>query len=244
MAASQKSSADENSITYDEHRNNAISIAHFNYGTVSVDVAKFLKGHASRIRRYVGQSIITVGKDLLSAKHYLPHGAFIHWVEAEVGIPARSAQAYMQAAKWAEGKRAMVAHLPPALLYVLSASSTPTEFAADTLRRIEGGEQLTLSVVRAELKALRDEDRRTVTVDPAICPTEPSTRSADLNTDEGAQTMSVRLAIAILARALSTDDFKQVQEIMTHEAVLSDPLLPQSIHAAFSDITLSIFGEN
>src|SRR5262249_7339757 len=78
----------------------------FDYNSVSSPVASFLKGQAERIRRqYVG-SIIQIGRALLSAKSHLSHGEFLCWVEGEVCIPARTAQAYMRVAQWSEDKSA------------------------------------------------------------------------------------------------------------------------------------------
>jgi hypothetical protein len=81
----------------------------FDYASVTIPVAKFLKGQATRIRQYAGKAIVQIGGDLVSAKHYLSHGQFLRWVENEVGIPPRTAQAYMQAAQWAADHRAMAA---------------------------------------------------------------------------------------------------------------------------------------
>ena len=82
----------------------------FNYDSVSPTVAKFLKGQANRILRTSSSAVIQVGKDLIAAKHYLPHGSFLVWVENEVGMRTRTAQAYMRVAQWASGKSATVAH--------------------------------------------------------------------------------------------------------------------------------------
>jgi hypothetical protein len=59
------------------------------YFLVSPSVANFLRGQADRIRQYTRKSIIQIGKDLVAAKRYLSHGAFLRWVESEVGIPVR-----------------------------------------------------------------------------------------------------------------------------------------------------------
>ncbi|HEV2956733.1 MAG TPA: DUF3102 domain-containing protein, partial [Xanthobacteraceae bacterium] len=123
----------------------AAGVSEFDYASLPISVAKFLKGQATRIRQYAGKSIIQIGKDLAAAKHYLSHGQFVRWAEKEVGIPARTAQGYMRAAQWAAGKSAAVAHLPPSLLYVLSASSTPEELVEDILRKAEVGEEIVLS---------------------------------------------------------------------------------------------------
>ena len=96
-----------------------------------------------------------MGKGLIGAKHYLSHGAFLRWVESEVGIPARTAQAYMRVAQWVSGKSPTIKHLPPTILYLLSAPSTPQEFIVDILKRAEAGEQFVLPAIRSELKALR-----------------------------------------------------------------------------------------
>jgi hypothetical protein len=99
--------------------------------------------------------VVNIGKDLIGAKRYLSHGAFLCWVEAEAGIPARTAQVYMQVAQWVGGKGATVAHLPLTALYLLSARSTPNEFAMDVLNRVQRGETVSLTSLREELKAVR-----------------------------------------------------------------------------------------
>jgi hypothetical protein len=127
----------------------------FDYGSLTPSAARFLKEQARKIVRTSANSVIQIGRDLVAAKHYLNHGAFLRWVEGEVGMRARTAQAYMQVANWVSGKSATVAHLPPSVLYLLSAASTPEQYVGDILRRIEAGENVALTVVRDELKALR-----------------------------------------------------------------------------------------
>jgi hypothetical protein len=127
----------------------------FDYSTVPPSVATFLKNQAERIRRSGASFVLNIGKDLIGAKRYLSRGAFLHWVEAEAGIPARTAQVYMQVAQWAGSKSATVAHLPLTALYLLSARSTPNEFATDVLNRVQGGESVSLTAIREELKAVR-----------------------------------------------------------------------------------------
>src|ERR1700712_4880530 len=101
----------------------------FDYSSVSSPLANFLKGQADRIRRQCVTSIIQIGKALLEAKRHLSHGAFLLWVECEVCMPVRTAQAYMRVAQWASAqKTAVVAHLSPTILYLLSAPSTPEDF--------------------------------------------------------------------------------------------------------------------
>jgi hypothetical protein len=139
--------------TTDELAKRSANYVGFDYSTLSSAVADFLRGQTHRICRQSGTSIVNIGKDLIAAKHHLSHGAFLKWVEFEVGLPARTAQAYMQMAQWATRKNASVAHLPPSLLYLLSARSTPSSYADDVLKRIEGGERIALQDVRADLSA-------------------------------------------------------------------------------------------
>ena len=134
--------------------------ARFDYDTVPSTVASFLKGQADRIRKQCVTSIIQIGKALNEAKRHLSHGAFLRWVEWEVCLPARTAQAYMKVASWAADKNAAVAHLSPSTLYVLSASSTPDDYVTKILSRAESGEIIPPSAVRSELKALRESGRR------------------------------------------------------------------------------------
>jgi hypothetical protein len=124
----------------------------FDYATVPPSVATFLKNQGERIRRCGASFVVNIGKDLIGAKRYLSHGAFLCWVEAEAGIPARAAQVYMQVAQWVGGKGATVAHLPLTALYLLSARSTPNEFTKDVLNRVQRGETISLTALRAELK--------------------------------------------------------------------------------------------
>jgi Protein of unknown function (DUF3102) len=205
-----------------------LPFAPFEYTDLSASVAKFLRSQAERIRRNAASSIINVGKDLIGAKHYLSHGAFIAWVESEVGIPARTAQAYMRVAKWASHKNATVAHLQPSLLYLLSNPSTPTSFGDDVLKRIEAGERISLRAIRDELRDLRDSP-----CDEHQGQGRIMLPRARHETTTPMKDPTLLEAIAILARGLSAQDFNRVKEIMTAKSVLDDPDLPQQIVTAF-----------
>jgi hypothetical protein len=203
----------------------------FDYSALPSSAAEFLKGQAHRIRRQAAISVVRIGKDLLAAKHYLSHGAFLNWVEAEVGIPARTAQAYMQVAQWASRKSTGVSLLPPSILYVLSAPSTPESYANDILRRIEAGEHIAPPIIRSELRSLRarrlegNPDKRDVL--------QQDRRGLPLPIKIEAN-IALHRAVTILARGLSTEDFTQVRSILTSETVLEDPKLASKIVAAFS----------
>jgi len=230
-----------NETTSNRNEMNGQSVEHskndtpFDYRNLPASVTDFLKGQAHRIRRQATMSIIHIGKDLIAAKHYLPHGAFLNWVVAEVDIPARTAQAYMQVAQWAANKSATVALLPPALLYFLSASRTPDSIVDDILKRVEMGERVELPAIRQELKRLR-ESRRKGNSDPG----RTVQQAAPLDHDDWATavetepTASLQRAVAILGRGLCMEDFALVREIFTSKAVLNAPELAKNIAGAFS----------
>lgn len=204
----------------------------FDYASVPTSVAKFLKSQATRIRQYTGKTIVQIGGDLVSAKHYLSHGQFLRWVESEVGIPPRTAQAYMRAAQWASDHRATAAVLPPSLLYILSSPSTPKEFAKAVERRIEAGEHISPTAVRAELKAIRTAERAERVDECTIgCPTPPNATD-----QEDAKTridFALSEVVEILANSLSTAEFSRVCAVLISNDVLHQPDLPETIKRAF-----------
>src|SRR5271166_3094852 len=100
----------------------------FDYGSLPAGEAKRLRQHTEKIRGQMQATvpiIIEIGRELIAIKETLDHGRFITWVEAEIGITRRTAQNYMNAARFAEGKSEMVSLLNPAVLYRLSSKTTP-----------------------------------------------------------------------------------------------------------------------
>jgi hypothetical protein len=207
----------------------------FDYSSVPSPVANFLKGQADRIRRQCVTSIIQIGKALLEAKRHLSHGAFLLWVEREVCMPVRTAQAYMRVAQWASAKKnAIVAHLSPTMLYLLSAPSTPDNFVTDILTRVEAGESIAPSVMRKELKALRSikrlDDGSATGATAIQTPASMKSEEAEVGNDSSG---GLDELVEILIERLTAEDFERVRRIMTGEAVLYDPELPQNLGRAF-----------
>jgi hypothetical protein len=204
----------------------------FDYQSVPSSVANFLKGQADRIRRQCVTSVIQIGKALLEAKRHLSHGAFLRWVEWEVGIPVRTAQAYMRTASWASGKSAIVAHLSPTMLYLLSAPSTPADLVAKVLARVEDGEIVAPSLVREELKVMRSNGRaRDGSPHNFVCQPlqlQPSSPPIGDNFFGGLSDL-----VEILLKGLSAVEFDRVRQILTSDAVLCDPHLSRNLERAF-----------
>lgn len=116
----------------------------FDYSVFDVETASNLRAQANRIRKRIGkatQDLIDIGRDLLAAKkHLLDHGEFIKWVEFEVGIVRRTAQAYMAIAKLADEKGAAIALLPPTTAHRLAAKSTPSEVVSEVVAKAQSGD--------------------------------------------------------------------------------------------------------
>jgi hypothetical protein len=212
----------------DAIRGGRLDGAKFDYGALPSSVARFLHGQADRIRRQCANSVIQIGKALIESKRHLSHGGFIHWVESEVGIPARTAQAYMRAANWASGKSATVAHLPPSALYLLSAPNVPEEFVHDILRRVEAGEQIAPSVVQGELKAFRGRPK----AGSGYTQSNGKGRIVSFHQENQTRSEIAELA-AFLSRTLSAGDFARVCRTFTSDKVLSDPRLAENLGMVF-----------
>ncbi|MFY9837017.1 MAG: DUF3102 domain-containing protein [Xanthobacteraceae bacterium] len=118
----------------------------FDYSVIDADLASNLRRQATRIRTRIGkatQDLIDIGRDLLAAKkHLIDHGDFIKWVEAEVGIARRTAQAYMAIAKLADDKGAAVALLPPTTVHRLASKSAPPEVVSEVVAKAQSGDVL------------------------------------------------------------------------------------------------------
>jgi Protein of unknown function (DUF3102) len=118
----------------------------FDYSVIDADLASNLRRQATRIRTRIGkatQDLIDIGRDLLAAKkHLIDHGDFIRWVEAEVGIARRTAQAYMAIAKLADDKGAAVALLPPTTVHRLASKSAPPEVVSEVVAKAQSGDVL------------------------------------------------------------------------------------------------------
>ena len=118
----------------------------FDYSAIDADLASNLRRQANRIRTRIGkatQDLIDIGRDLLAAKkHLIDHGDFIKWVEAEVGIARRTAQAYMAIAKLADDKGAAIALLPPTTVHRLASKSAPPEVVSEVVAKAQSGDVL------------------------------------------------------------------------------------------------------
>jgi Protein of unknown function (DUF3102) len=79
----------------------------FNYSEMDSDTTIYLQQNAQETRgllKRTSEDIIQIGKNLLEAKARIPHGQFIPWAKAELGISQSTSWRFMQAAQGKEIK--------------------------------------------------------------------------------------------------------------------------------------------
>jgi hypothetical protein len=154
----------------------------FDYSVLDVDIASNLREQANRIRTRIGkatQDLIDIGRDLLAAKkHLLDHGEFIKWVESEVGIARRTAQAYMAIAKLADDKGAAIALLPPTTVHRLAAKSAPPEVVSEVVAKARSGDVLPDRTVFEMISEAKAQKKQTEQVS-RLCGTEQSNDNSE-----------------------------------------------------------------
>lgn len=131
----------------------------FDYGDLDAEKAQVLRDAAGAIQNIQHAAIADVGRHLSRAREVLDHGQFLKWADAELGIKPRSAQNYMAAAKFLEGKCATVAHLPPGILYKLSASSAPADVVAAVVAASMTDAPMPVSEIAERLAEAREEEK-------------------------------------------------------------------------------------
>jgi hypothetical protein len=127
-------------------------------GAMQADLAALADQIRERLHRHTSD-MVAIGADLIAVKELLEHGQFGGWIEREFGMTARSAQMYMRAPEWAEGKSEIISHLPPAALRLLSAPTTPQPIQEEVLEAIRVGDEVDFKGVEARVKEQREELR-------------------------------------------------------------------------------------
>ena len=139
--------------------NTRSTVEPFAYSELETSVAQEAKAIAERIRARNQAAVIDTGRDFVRMKDRLGHGHFIRWLDAEFSMTARTAQRYMGAAAAFHDKCELVSYLPPSELYALSAPSTPAHVRQEFLQRLEAGERLSPTIVRAMVRRAKKERR-------------------------------------------------------------------------------------
>ncbi len=130
----------------------------FDYTSLTAEVAAAARKAAETIRREVLRTIPLVGRHLLAVKEMLHHGQFTAWAQAELGMTARTAQNYMNAARWLEGKPKSLAHLPPTAIYALASPKAPPAIVQGIVEAAEAGALPAAKAIAERLQLERDRE--------------------------------------------------------------------------------------
>ena len=128
----------------------------FDYTGFAPALADDLRATAESIRKSIHKTladIVAIGNKLIIANDKIEHGSFVPWVEKEIGIPIRTAQNYMNAARFAaEHKNEIISFLPPTTIYRLAVPGIPVEIVEHVLAHAQAGEIVTDTAVRETIK--------------------------------------------------------------------------------------------
>jgi hypothetical protein len=125
--------------------------ASFDYSTLDRELANEARAAAGRIRERLRTATYETGRDLIAIKDKMPHGTFGSWVAAEFGISDHTAQNYMNAARFMEGKSETVSLLPPTALYALARPTASAEVVDEVLKQVDAGVPVTTAMIRDRL---------------------------------------------------------------------------------------------
>jgi hypothetical protein len=135
----------------------------FDYSQLPAEAQAVAAMAAEKIRAHQQRTvaeIIDIGAELVAVKKALGHGHFGAWLQSEFGWTVRTAQNYMRAAETFGTKCETVSHLPPKMIYALSAPSAET-LRGEVLAKLENGERPDLDGVREKLAVARRKKQKT-----------------------------------------------------------------------------------
>jgi hypothetical protein len=102
-------------------------------------------------KRYI-KTIVEIGKWLERVKARVGHGKFMPWVDKNFEFSVQTAENYIglyQLAQRSKSKALLNLNLPAEALYVLARRNVPEPARIAVVKRVEAGEKLTASSVRA-----------------------------------------------------------------------------------------------
>lgn len=121
------------------------------YAAMGPKKARAAAFKGTQITRAMQRSVENVGSLLIEVKEMLPHGTFGDWCKGELGISPRSAQNYMNAASFLEGKSETLSLLPTTLLYELASPKADPGLVTAVVEAAAAGTPLEISEVKSRL---------------------------------------------------------------------------------------------
>jgi hypothetical protein len=141
-----------------------VIIAGFDYGSLPPETQDALRLAAVDTRSSLnraGSMVGEAGRKLIAAKAMLTaRGQFGAWVKAELGFEERSAENYMNAARFMDGKPKELSGLPNDLLYQLGAPSAPADVVQMVVASAEAGTLMPVREVRVRLRDARRQEKQ------------------------------------------------------------------------------------
>jgi len=135
----------------------------FDYAGLTSSVALEVRSAAERIRvrmKRTAEDIIAIGLDLIEVKGRLPHGRFLPWINTEFGMGERAARNFMSVAERYGSKSAIIADLPPTVLYELAAPSTSDAVRDIIENKTTTGEPVSVEEVKRLKRELEEASKR------------------------------------------------------------------------------------
>jgi hypothetical protein len=142
----------------------------FDYAQLDQGLAAEAREAAARIRARLKTAYIDTGLDLIRIKERLGHGQFGPWLKAEFDMTERSAENYMNAARWIKGKSEKISDLPAAAIYALASPNTPADIVNEVVAAVENGTKLRVHDIKTKIRttvAKRREAERKAQIEAA-----------------------------------------------------------------------------
>lgn len=137
----------------------AITAMTFQYSGLPAETADRLRQSVAAIRSIQRSAVADVGNHPIAAKEMLEHGAFSAWAEAELGMTLRSAEKYMNAARFLADNTETVSFLPPTVIYALAAPTAPPAVVNEVVVAAEAGKMPAPMEIMAALSAAKEAER-------------------------------------------------------------------------------------
>jgi hypothetical protein len=125
----------------------------FDYSALDQSSADAARNAADRIKARFCQSTKGIGQDLISVKDLLGYSKFGKWITAEFDMDRRTAERYMNTARWLEDKSDTLSHLTMSALYALAAPSAPVAIVSKIVAEVDAGAAITHKQIRARFAA-------------------------------------------------------------------------------------------
>ncbi|MGO4172578.1 DUF3102 domain-containing protein [Bosea sp. TAF32] len=170
------------------------------------------------LRKAATEHAVEIGRELLSIKEKMPHGAFVKWVEKACEFKIRTAQDLMKLAREAHSDEKLVALMVPSTLRVYLSKKIPPAVRSTILKRLENGERIS----RNEIYSQASDARTTAKADAGDRSIREGMSSSFFSKPETLKTTEekrsnaggdrARAVAELILRRLSPQDYETIME--------------------------------